>query len=329
MARVVVLDEGHRTHRIQSHDAVESSARCDVAEVVLLDGRPQEVIHREVKHRNHPLCGVDVVLQHTLVAVPVLGHGERVAHRLDVVNLELGRVSEDEVEPQRGEAHLLGQPVEPLLDVSLHLGVGVIDVGRILDGLTSGRCALAGHLGVVGADGPRSPVRLLELGEVARRPLAHCATMVDHHIAHGRDAVLPKHAEERLELVGRPVLAVEVVPALWQITVGINRLSRRGKPHHGECGFGDEVHLVNDDLVPSVAVVRAVPVEALEDYVRLLLAQSHHLQHVNRLHHHRLAGNALCGQVGFGPLGGALAVFNLLAAASYTVLAPSRLRLAT
>mmetsp|Transcript_38629 Transcript_38629/g.96754 ORF Transcript_38629/g.96754 Transcript_38629/m.96754 type:complete len:476 (-) Transcript_38629:573-2000(-) len=199
--RVVVVGKGHRLllvvpqhrpHPLVHHQGV----------VVVLDRLLELVPQAEVEDGRGAAAAVEPRRHEVAVRVVELGHGVEGVSRLDVHVGEVARVALGVVEAERVEADVGAQPAEPLDDVGLDDGVGVVDVGcvaRVLPrvGLAA-RAVVGAHLEVllrvalpvVLDDRPLPPVRALELGPPRRvGGYAHRRAVVEHNVHHRGDAV--------------------------------------------------------------------------------------------------------------------------------------------
>mmetsp|Transcript_6183 Transcript_6183/g.14778 ORF Transcript_6183/g.14778 Transcript_6183/m.14778 type:complete len:324 (+) Transcript_6183:36-1007(+) len=190
MVCIMVLHECARSYWVHAHDATRFASPIQSAEVIGSDTVLQCVVHREVKHSDRALRGIDVVAKDLWVSVPVLRHREWRSSRSNILLLEARREADDEVKPQSAEAHFLKDPVDPLLDILLDLRVGVINVWSVLQEL-SGTVRSFTHTGViVSADGPSAPVRLLEHSVLASAILLGGTSVINDCIHHGSNASL-------------------------------------------------------------------------------------------------------------------------------------------
>mmetsp|Transcript_64675 Transcript_64675/g.186009 ORF Transcript_64675/g.186009 Transcript_64675/m.186009 type:complete len:799 (+) Transcript_64675:111-2507(+) len=291
--RVVVLHEGDAPDGVAAHHAGQLPPAVQPREVVAMDGILQRVVHGEVVDRRDALRRVDVVLKHLHVAVPVLRHRVRVAHRAHILLLEPGAIAKHEIKTDGAEPDVVHQPLDERFGVFLHLLVRVVDVRGVLDVHPRGLSPLAGAGWVVPADRPRLPVGVLEAGPLAVAILLGGASVVDHDVRHRGDTRRGELLDQAPQLRIRPVFAVQVVPLARQVAAIVDAMGRRGQPRHVDASLLHPGHSTLDHVVPPVLVVAALPIEGLEQDVGLLVAEPGRLQLLHSLARHVVAQGPL------------------------------------
>mmetsp|Transcript_18149 Transcript_18149/g.38805 ORF Transcript_18149/g.38805 Transcript_18149/m.38805 type:complete len:792 (+) Transcript_18149:36-2411(+) len=289
VASVVILNKGHTSDRIGAHDAGKSTTAIETPEVVGVDRILECVVDREVIDGCHSLSRVDVIAQDLHIPVPILCHCVGGSHASDVLFLDPSPIAEDKIQTDGSETDLFDKPLHVGFRVFLDLLVRVVDVWGVFDVLARGLRTLTEAGGVVPADGPALPIRLLEDSPLTVLVLLLGAAVVDHDVGDGANARLVHRRDQRLQLFGGAVLAVQVVPSARQVASVVDALRGGREPDHVDARLLHVGHLAGEDLVPAILVVAAVPVEGLQHDVRVLVVQTGSLEHRLRLRDNRFA----------------------------------------